>query len=94
MDSALPDPAGNGRDEPVITIGPEQAETPVSVRVDDMTTRIKKITTTDEGKLQVVLETEGMDDNAITQAKGLLSLQQTCLVNVSMVPVQRDLFDA
>jgi len=94
MDNQLPEPAGNGRDEPVIAIGAERTEPPATVRVDGMVTRIKKITTTDEGKLQVVLETEGMDDNAITQAKGMLSLQQTCFVNVSMAPVQRDLFDA
>lgn len=94
MTDQHPEPAGHGRDEPVIAIGAERAEPPATVRVDDITTRIKKITTTDEGKLQVNLETEGMDDNAITQAKDMLSLQQTCLVTVSMAPVQRDLFDA
>jgi len=59
-----------------------------------MTTKVKKITTTDEAKLQVVLETEGMDDEALEQIKSMLILQQSCLVKVSMVPVQQDMFDA
>ncbi len=67
---------------------------PINASVNGMTTRVKKITTTDEGKLQVVLETEGMDDNIIGHVKSMLTLQQTCLVQVTMVPVQRDLFDA
>ena len=35
--------------------------------------RIKKITTTDEGRLQVVLESEGMDNSAIGQVKDMLA---------------------
>ena len=75
---------GAGQDEPQR----------INVSVNNMTTKVKKITTTDEGKLQVVLETEGMDDSTIGQVKAMLMLQQTCLVQVSMMPVQRDLFDA
>lgn len=67
---------------------------PIDARVDGMTVKVKKITTTDEGRLQVVLETEGMDDDVIGQVKSMLTLQQSCLVRVTMTPVQRDLFDA
>jgi hypothetical protein len=72
----------------------QETPAPINVTVEGMTTKVKKITTTDEGKLQVVLESEGMDDNTIGHVKTMLTLQQTCLVQVSMVPVQRDLFDA
>jgi len=84
---------GNGG--ALIHLGAEQeVPQPINVAVHGMTTKVKKITTTDEGKLQVVLETEGMDDSTIGHVKSMLTLQQTCLVQVSMVPVQRDLFDA
>lgn len=63
-------------------------------RVSDLAARIKRIQTTDEGKLQVVLEAEGLDDAALSQVKDMLVLQQSCPVLVSMLPLQRDLFDA
>jgi hypothetical protein len=75
---------GAGRERPA----------PIDARVDGMTVKVRKITTTDEGRLQVVLETEGMDDAVIGQVKSMLTLQQSCLVRVTMTPVQRDLFDA
>ena len=56
--------------------------------------KVRKITTTDEAKVQVVLETEGASDESLEQLKAMLTLQQTCPVSVSMSPVQRDLFDA
>jgi len=73
---------------------PGEQGMPPAVAVSDMVVKLKKITTTDEGKLQVVLETEGMDDSAIKGVQDMLTLQQTCMVMVSMVPLQRDLFDA
>jgi hypothetical protein len=72
----------------------QETPRPVDARVDGMTVKVRKITTTDEGRLQVVLETEGMDDDLIGQVKSMLTLQQSCLVRVTMTPVQRDLFDA
>lgn len=78
----------------VIDLSAGQQPPEVNARVSGMTTRVKKITTTDEAKLQVVLETEGMDDEALEQIKEMLVLQQSCLVKISMVPVQRDMFDA
>ena len=78
----------------MIHIGGKAAPQEPNVSVRDMVTKVKKITTTDEGRLQVVLETEAMDDNAIAQVKDMLVLQQACLVQVTMVPVQPELFDA
>ena len=66
----------------------------VTARVRNLQARIKKITTTDESKLQVVLETDGMDDDALLQVKSMLVLQQATPVLVSMDPVQPELFDA
>jgi len=83
------------RADEIITLNPaNQVPVPVSARVRNLLAKIKKITTTDEGKLQVVLETEGMDDDAILQVKAMLVLQQTAMVRVTMDPVQQDLFDA
>lgn len=78
----------------VINLNADKRGVEITARVDGMTTRIKRIQTTDEGKLQVVLEAEGMDDDALEQVKDMLVLQQSALVKVSMAPVQRDLFDA
>lgn len=78
----------------VINLTADKRGVEITARVRDMTTRIKRIQTTDEGKLQVVLEAEGMDDDALEQVKDMLVLQQSALVKVSMAPVQRDLFDA
>ena len=71
-----------------------QAPLVVTAKVRNLQVRIKKITTTDESKLQVVLETDGMDDNALAQVKSMLMLQQATPVLVSMDPVQPELFDA
>lgn len=78
----------------VIELNPAERPPDVTARVTGMTTKVKKITTTDDARLQVVLETEGMDDEALEQIKAMLVLQQSCLVKVSMVPLQMDLFDA
>lgn len=82
------------QNERVIELNAGERPPEVTARVSGMTTKVKKITTTDDAKLQVVLETEGMDDEALEQIKAMLVLQQSCLVKVSMVPLQRDLFDA
>lgn len=84
-ESRRPDPA-------MIHISPDGQTLPVEARVDELTTKVKKITTTDEGKLQIVLESEGMDQEALDQVKELFTLQQQSLVMVSMTPVQRELF--
>ena len=79
----------------IIELNPaNQVPVPVTARVHNLLAKIKKITTTDESKLQVVLETEGMDDDAILQVKAMLVLQQVAMVRVTMEPVQQDLFDA
>lgn len=82
------------RSERVIELNAGQQPPVIEARVTNLTTKVKKITTTDDAKLQVVLETEGMDDDALEQIKEMLILQQSCLVMVSMVPVQRDMFRA
>ncbi len=66
----------------------------VDEKVDSLTVRLKKIVTTDEGKLQIIMETEGIaDDAALTDVKNMLVLQQTGVVSVNMKPLQRDMFD-
>ena len=80
--------------EDIIDLGAPDEQVPVTARVRDLGARVKRVVTTDEGKLQVVLEAEGMDDEALGQVRELLVLQQACPVLVSMDPVQRDLFDA
>lgn len=82
------------REEQIIDLNAAEVPPRIDARVRGMTVRVKKITTTDEAKLQVVLETEGMDNDALEQIKEMLVLQQSCLVKVSMLPVQRDMFDA
>lgn len=64
--------------------------------VESYPMRIRKITTTDEAKTQVVLETEGASEESLAQLKNMLSLQQACPVLVSMEPVlsaQREMFE-
>ena len=91
MDNQMPASSGGE----IIDLPAPGQQDPVDVtHVEDLTVWIKKITTTDEGRLQVVLESEGMDNAAIGQVKDMLLLQQTCLVKVSMKPVQQDLLDA
>lgn len=80
------------RDTAMIHISADGQTLPVEARVESLTTKIKKVTTTDEGKLQVVLEAAGMDHDALSQVKELLTLQQSSLVVVSMFPVQQELF--
>lgn len=79
---------------PTFDPGKPDEQTPVAARVRDLGAKVKRVVTTDEGKLQVVLEAEGMDDEALDQVRELLLLQQACPVLVSMDPMQRDLFDA
>lgn len=81
------------KQEEVIDLGKTDPK-PITARVDDMTVRVKKITTTDDGKLNVTLESEGMSDEALENVKDMLVLQQAGIVKLSMLPVQRDLFDA
>ncbi len=80
----------------VLDIAPGNSETfpVIDAKVNGIIMRVKKITTTDESKLQVVLETEGFDELTLDQLKDMLTLQQTCPVKVSMAPVQRDMFDS
>jgi hypothetical protein len=81
------------QEEEILDLGGEITRN-VSERVDALTVRLKKIVTTDEGRLQIIMETEGIaDDDALLDVKNMLVLQQTGVVNVSMKPVQRDLFD-
>lgn len=92
MNTATHSTNGYGNDSALIHISADGQTLPIEARVEDLTTKVKKITTTDEGKLQIVLEAEGMDYDALGQVKELLTLQQQSLVVVSMTPVQRELF--
>ena len=52
--------------------------------------RVKKITATDEGRVQIVLETEALDARTIEQVRDLLSIQHgDVLIDVS--PEQMEL---
>ena len=59
--------------------------------VEDLQARVKRIVTTDEGKLQIVLESEALSDEAIAKTQNLLQLQQDT-VFVSVRAAQQDLF--
>ncbi len=76
----------------VIDLGDTEAR-PVTERVDSLIARVKKIVTTDEGKLQIHMETEGLSDESLANVKDMLVLQQAGMVAVSMKPLQRELFD-
>jgi len=77
----------------VIDLGETEAR-PITERVDSLIARVKKIVTTDEGKLQILMETEGLSDESLANVKDMLVLQQAGMVAVSMKPLQRELFDA
>ncbi len=62
--------------------------------MESLIARVKKIVTTDEGKLQIHMETEGLSDDSLASVKDMLVLQQAGMVAVSMKPLQRELFDA
>ena len=59
--------------------------------VADLQARVKRIVTTDDGKLQIVLESEALSDEAIAKTQSLLQLQQDT-VFVSVRAAQQDLF--
>lgn len=83
---------GQRAEASMIHVGAEEMPAPIEARVECLTTKVRKVTTTDDGKLQIVLEAEGMDHDALAQVKELLVLQQSALVRVSMLPVQPELF--
>jgi len=80
-------------DSEVIDLGDTEAR-PITERVESLIARVKKIVTTDEGKLQIHMETEGLSDESLANVKDMLVLQQAGMVAVSMKPLQRELFDA
>jgi len=80
------------RKDDIIDLGKPDAAVQITARVTDLTAKVKRILTTDEGKLQVVIEAMGLDDDALGQIKEMLVLQQACPVLVSMEAVQMELF--
>lgn len=87
--SNQPDP----REAPIKLTPGAEGPTPVAAEVSNLTVRIKRLQTTDEGKLQVILESEVLDDPALAQVREMLTLQQTTLVRVTMQAIQQRLFD-
>lgn len=59
--------------------------------VSDLPARVKRIVTTDEGRLQVLLESESLSEESIEKTKSLLQLQQDA-VFVTVRAAQQDLF--
>ncbi len=91
--ATTPRPARTREDDEILDLGAAQARQ-ITDRVERLTVRLKKIVTTDEGKLQIVMETEGIDDEAtLSGVKDMLVLQQAGAITVAMKPLQRDLFD-
>ncbi|WP_456378863.1 hypothetical protein [Thiolapillus sp.] len=91
---AVQEPKGEHIEEAdYIDLGAEDVKI-ITEKVEELTVRLKKIVTTDEGKLQIVMETEGIaDDEALQNIKHMLTLQQTGMIVLSMKAMQRDLFD-
>jgi hypothetical protein len=89
------DPIGEAAKTSVVaTLNRAPAPAPQSrplFNVEDLAAHVRRITTTDEGKLQIVLEGEGIDDPTIAKVRDLLQLQQD-LVLVTIRPAQGDLF--
>jgi len=53
--------------------------------IRDLPVRVKKITTTDEGKLQITMEGEAMDNEDLEKVRDLLMIQQgDALVEIRM----------
>ena len=87
-------PSENAKTSVVATL--KRSPAPVSksrpiFNVEDLAAYVRRITTTDEGKLQIVLEGEGLDDPTIAKVRDLLQMQQD-LVLVTVRPAQGDLF--
>jgi len=78
-------------DAALIELSPHAPPTRPLVPVRDLPARVKKITTTDEGRLQIVLEAESLGDQTIPKVQELLWLQQE-RVTASFAAVQGDLF--
>lgn len=81
------------REAPIKLTPGAHGPAPISAEVSNLIARIKRLQTTDEGKLQVVLESEVLDDPALAQVREMLTLQQTTLVRVAMQAMQQRLFD-
>jgi len=81
------------REAPIKLTPGAEGPAPISAEVSNLIARIKRLQTTDEGKLQVVLESEVLDDPALGQVREMLTLQQTTLVRVAMQAMQQRLFD-
>ena len=61
-------------------------------KVEQLPAKIKKMVTTDEGKLQITLEADALDTETIQKIKGLLEMQQG-LTLIDFTPTQADLFN-
>jgi hypothetical protein len=75
-----------------LTLRPGTQRGAHEAEVEDLEARVKRITTSDDGKLQVLIECEYIDERGIEQVKSMLGLQRTEGVLVSMRVKQMDLF--
>ena len=66
-------------------------EAVVATPVQELPVRVKRVVTTDEAKLQVVLEAEHLSAEGVDQVKRLLTLQQG-LVRATFDLAQGELF--
>ncbi len=82
---ARPASAGGGAVPPGLTFA-------AGMPVADFTAVIKRITTTDESKLQLVLESAGLDAAAIAQVQRMLELQRGTVL-LTLASAQSGLFD-
>ena len=82
---ARPAAAGGGAVPPGLTFA-------AGMPVADFTAVIRRITTTDESKLQLVLESAGLDSAAIAQVQRMLELQRGTVL-LTLTSAQGGLFD-
>jgi hypothetical protein len=66
----------------------------MALKVHELPATIKRITTTEEGAIQIVFESKILDADHLRKARELLGLQRSGNVLVSIEPIQQDLFDA
>lgn len=66
----------------------------LALKVNELPATIKKITTTEEGAIQIVFESKILDADHLRKARELLGLQRSGNVLVSIDPIQQDMFDA
>lgn len=84
------------KDLEVIELRPAKGKAAIPVielgYVRNFTARIKKISTTDDGKLAVQMEAEVLSEESLKNVRDMLALQQSGPVIITIEPIQQELF--